>query len=740
MVNMLAPQQTINVTYDWKTRNQSFLDMHYFLRNKGLVNNKFFLVLYDSDLLGVDPRDPRLNIFMKRKILAECMRNYWYFIRNVVRIPVQGGEVGGGVPYKLTRANLAMSFGFVMNWNMFLEIPRQNGKTVSALCWYLWVFLFGTRNSKMLFLNKKLDDSKMNLQTLKDIRDSLPDYLRMNSEYGINGKKLKAKNSAETISNLSNNNLIKTAPSARTKMLASNLGRGATLPFLYMDEYAFIPFNYIIYETAAPAFSRAAKNARDNGAPYGILITTTPGDMLSDEGMEAYNTKESATKFSEMWYDATPQELRDIEMSNTKSNFMYIRYTYRELGRGEDYFEEMVKILKSNWPAIRREVLLEWSESSENSPFEKEDLDAVKRLVRKPIREVWIGKPTYVFQIYKDGLFYKYPPIIGVDVAGGMSKDSSAITIVDTETTEVLATFNNNFIPVNDLAKVIYELVKTKMPNAIVNIERNGGFGASVLSYLLSKPDIKKNLYYEIKDRVFEERSDGFKTIRNTKKVKVYGSDNTKENRLKLMEILAERMRYHKDKFVSEIIYNELTQLEVKKNGRIEHADNGHDDQIFSYLWALYVWYEGKNVMENWHLVKNELKTDEEFETVDAIYDESNMIDIGLELVTNDELNDMVQSQIKEVSNTFILQSDFTKVQEQESEKAMQKLINENPLARKAYAKKYNIAEEDLIGGEVDISSEINDYYIDDNPYDIYHTNDGSLQLQNQFNNIKSLR
>ena len=191
---------------------------------------------------------------------------------------MQGGEVGGGVPYKLTRANLAMSFGFVMNWNMFLEIPRQNGKTVSALCWYLWVFLFGTRNSKMLFLNKKLDDSKMNLQTLKDIRDSLPDYLRMNSEYGINGKKLKAKNSAETISNLSNNNLIKTAPSARPKMLASHLGRGATLPFLYMDEYAFIPFNYIIYETAAPAFSRAAKNARDNGAPYGILITTTPGE------------------------------------------------------------------------------------------------------------------------------------------------------------------------------------------------------------------------------------------------------------------------------------------------------------------------------------------------------------------------------------------------------------------------------------------------------------------------------
>lgn len=656
-------------------------------------------------------------------------------------MPIQGGEVGGGTPYKLTRANLAMSFGFIMNWNMYLEIPRQNGKTLSALCWYLWVFLFGTRNSKMLFLNKKLDDSKMNLQTLKDLRDSLPDYLRMNSEFGINGKKLKPKNSAETISNLSNNNLIKTAPSARTKMLASNLGRGATLPFLYFDEYAFIPFNYIIYETAAPAFSRASQNAANMGSPYGILITTTPGDLTTDEGMEAFNTKELATRFSEHWYDMTPKELEELKYSNPKSNFIYIRYTFRELGKGEEYFEEMCRILKSNWPAIRREVLLEWSESSENSPFEKEDLDAVKKLVRKPLREIWIGKPTYVFQIYKDAMIYKYPPIIGVDVAGGMSKDSSAITIIDSETTEVMATFNNNFIPVNDLAKVIYELVKYKMPNAIINIERNGGFGASVLSYLLGKPDIKKNLYYEIKDKVFEERTDGVRTIRNTKRCKVYGSDNTKNNRDRLMEILRERMRYHKDKFVSEIIYNELTQLEVKKNGRIEHTSNGHDDQIFSYLWALYVWYEGKNLMENWRLMKTELKTDDEFESVDdAVYDESNYIDLGIELLSNDEVNEEVSKQIGYVTNTYIMQSDLVKKQEEDSERAMNELLMTNPLARKAYSKKYNVPEDELIGNEINITSFINDYYDENNRFDSFHNSEEGLNMQNHFNNINNLR
>ena len=43
------------------------------------------------------------------------------------------------------------------------------------------------------------------------------------------------------------------------------------------DEYAFILYNSIIYSAATPAYKTAAMNAKANGAPYGILITTTPG-------------------------------------------------------------------------------------------------------------------------------------------------------------------------------------------------------------------------------------------------------------------------------------------------------------------------------------------------------------------------------------------------------------------------------------------------------------------------------
>ena len=88
---------------------------------------------------------------------------------------------------------------------MFLEQPRQTGKSISTICYYLWQFLFFARNAKMLFLNKKLDDSKLNLQRLKDIRSALPDYLQLDAVYNKDGTKKRGSNQAVTLTNAINN-------------------------------------------------------------------------------------------------------------------------------------------------------------------------------------------------------------------------------------------------------------------------------------------------------------------------------------------------------------------------------------------------------------------------------------------------------------------------------------------------------------------------------------------------------
>lgn len=731
MVVSQQPQFVANITYHMSTTNQSFLDMHYYLKEKGIKNNAFFLAIFDTDLIGVNPRDPRLPFEYKKKVLAECYRNFWYFIREVVRIPTQGGAIGDGIPYKLTRGNLALNWCCVNNINSFLELPRQHGKTISVDIWYLWVFNFGTTNSEFTYVNKKHEDAKLNLTRLKDIRDALPEYLRMDTQIGIDGKRLKKKNNAETLEHISNGNKIVTKASARNKAGADGLGRGCTTPFLWFDEYAFILYNSIIYSAATPAFVSAAQNAKKNNSPYGIIITTTPGDLTTDEGSHAYRTKELATKFEEEFYDFSYNDILELQNLNDSSTFFYIRFTYQQLGSGIDYFKRMVKELQKDWPKIRREVLLEWAQSSDNSPFTKRDLDIVKTKIRQPIYSIMLNR-LYKMNIYKRVDLRRHPPIIGVDVSGGYNKDSSAITIIDSETTDVIGTLNCNYISIPDLAKCIYELVVKYMPNAIVNVERTGGFGSSVIA-ILKKSKIKRNLYFEIKERVTEERMEGMNINRRKQKVKVYGFDETKNSRNLLMDILRDRMDNHKARFLADILYQELCTLEVKKSGKIEHSDNAHDDQIFSYLMALYVWYYGKDLMENFGLDKRMIQTDaEEDVEVDPLGENQGYEDITHGIET--EAEGVIESQLAYLNSINVtMYNEFLENERAKDKQAMDNILR-TELGRQAYAETFHVDINDI--------STSSTYQIPDEVFnDMY--NSGTQEksaLQKQFETMETPR
>lgn len=482
--NMVTP---MTVYIHKETSNQSFIDMHNYLKSKGIQNNDFFLALLDPGLAGVDPRDPNLNSFMKARVLQEITRNYWYFLREVVRIPEQGGEVGSGARFKLHRGNLAMNYLFILNYSQFVEMPRQHGKTTAALVRYLWVYNFGTSNSEIMFMHKDHSGSKKNLKDLKAIRDALPSYLQMSSAVNSEGKKLKVPNTIVMIQHPFNNNKINTYPSARTKDSANNLGRGNTMPIQYYDEFAFMPYNREVYLAAAPAFSKASQNAKKNGAPFGMLLTTTPGDLLTDSGQYAYDIRNKATPWNEQYYDFSYQQMEDLKNSNTNNEFFLVSFTYQQLGSGQDYFKRMVTQMNRDWVAIRREVMLEWAETATNCPFSQEDLDIIKTYLKEPIRTILFGRfKQYQFNIYED-IDTSFPPIIGVDVAGAMYQDSSAITVIDSQTTRVGATLNCNYMPSDDLAQVIYDLVTQYLPNGVVNIERNGEAKTANLSIFGNK-------------------------------------------------------------------------------------------------------------------------------------------------------------------------------------------------------------------------------------------------------------
>lgn len=253
------------------------------------------------------------------------------------------------------------------------------------------------------------------------------------------------------------------------------------------------------------------------------------------------------------------------------------------------------------------------------------------------------------------------------------------------------------------------------------------GFGSSVIA-ILKKSKIKRNLYYEIKDRVTEERMEGMAIQRRKQKVKVYGFDETKNSRNLLMEILRDRMDNHKARFIARILYEELCTLEVKKNGKIEHADNAHDDQIFSYLMALYVWYYGKDLMENFGLDKRMIRTDSEEDVeADVLGEDYEHVDItdNIEIESEGE----VESQLNYLnSNRVILYNEFLESEKAKDKQAMDEILI-TKVGREAYAKQFHIDINDI-----NASSQ---YQIPNHVFDsLYSSTNQISELQREFDSI----
>lgn len=185
---------------------------------------------------------------------------------------------------------------------------------------------------------------------------------------------------------------------------------------------------------------------------------------------------------------------------------------------------------------------------------------------------------------------------------------------------------------------------------------------------------------------------------KRAQRVRVYGLDSTRDVRARLIEILQERVRYHKDKFVAPIILDEMKHMVVKKSGKVEHSDNSHDDQVFSYLMALYVWYDGKNLAENFHIIKNTIKTDTEEELLE------NDIEDNIENVEtvdnidgfgyNQDTEELLEAlEFIEANSQFITSEDLLRDQYYEIIKGRNQIFTKNEDLRKKYADKTGVDE-----------------------------------------------
>jgi len=348
--------------FDYDTKNKSFIDMYEFLKKRGIENNDFFLKLYDQKLVDVDPFDPDISEENIERIKSEISKNYWYYLREIARIPVmcERLDVGCGQYFMLHRGTLAQAWCFENNISHYLESSRQCYREMGVIQRYIWDFICGSDDVNSAIIDLSNSEAINNLNKLKKAILTLPKYLQ--PEYILNTNKIKRKNQ---------NNII-TAKSVHVRNdQEANKTETDLLVFLknthyvWINNFSFIRHNAIIHSAIEKYMHNLHKCHTRS-----IYITAIPGNIRNPYGKYAYDFIQKLSTFDEIIYDATEEQL--FKYLQRIHNNIYIKYFFFELGRDINWFDEQCILLNYNWTTIRRELLLQWEPN--DSPVSHEEI------------------------------------------------------------------------------------------------------------------------------------------------------------------------------------------------------------------------------------------------------------------------------------------------------------------------------------------------------------------------------
>lgn len=614
-------EQTLEEIYlDFSTKNVSFIKMAAILQAENVKNCYFFLQLNDKKLKGVDPYDPDLSTEMKFRVFRECANNRWYFYREVFRVSEPGAsvDVGGGTSFKLNRGNLAYLWANSLNISTYLIMPRQTGKTWAAIADCTWTHQF-VRGSTILHFNKKQGDANDNLRRIQDAIRMLPMYLQHSNIDNLDpSEKRRVKNNEKTIRNTINSS-IEAMASAGNEAKADAIARGRTASKIWYDELAFIFFNETIYAAAMPAYAKAAEIADQNGSPYGISITTTPGDLATPHGAFAYRMMDTAITFYDKMYDLKRKKLFDI-IRNTpdKTSFLFIQFNHLQLGETDEWYLSRAKDI-NNPIRARREFLLEWINSNGNSPFDPDDIEIIGDMTTEKKLGVQIYKINKYYNLYVYEEYHgKKPVIISVDVSGGLGRDNTAVVVINPETLKPMAFFRSNMIPSDQLKKLLVTLVNKRYPHCILTIENNS-VGKPLLDELRDT-SISRVLYKEKKKRQFDQGVHD-STKKRTREIIEYGHNVNPTTRAQMMEMLESLVHNSHAHLAYPELYDEIRYLELK-NGRIDHSSATHDDCTMAYLGGLWIVRYGTGLKGRgiYYVLEDKIDEDQEWYETRSTY------------------------------------------------------------------------------------------------------------------------
>ena len=593
--DVLFTNRSLKVNIDYESPNKSFVRICEIFKQMGVKNYLFPLTLYDSDLIGYDvhnPKDP--SVELKLKVIKEAKINKWYFLRNCVRIPSPGEELG--IPYDATRANISLTWCVENGIPILLIQPRQTGKTIGALSLTVHQLYIGGFNISMALVTKDQKLLNENVSRIKAIRDLLPDY------FIFPNKKTTDNKEGIFYGPLSNKYSAFIGNSDPRK--ASNTGRGPSFISIQFDEIAFTYNIRIVHSTITAAQSEHAVSAEEKGYIHSNIYTTTPSSLNTDSGEYTYNMSCRGVNFNEkLFYDQLDKEhLIKFIKENTSNGVVYANWSYQQLGKTDAWLHDRIEKLNLSPDEIDRDFLGIWKYDSENSIISPDD---IKKIKESEIEPKHIEKIDDVFflnwYITKEEVEeYKNKSIvIGLDSSENVGQDFTALVLIDPYTTKVIGQLRCNTSNIIKFSKILSNIL-LKFKNSILVPERKST-GATIIDYV-SLILIKNN--QNPFNRIFNHIANGdvekdlplYEAMGNDKYKRHLGFTTTKNKRLFLYkEVFNKCVSLNKENIYDQTLIKEMISLSVIK-GRIDHSSNSNDDTLIAYLLAMWFIYSGKNL------------------------------------------------------------------------------------------------------------------------------------------------
>lgn len=575
------------------TKNISALRIAKLLKEMGIKNNKFVLAITQKELFDIDPHNLKDNSReLKEKIALESKINPWYYLREIIRVPAAGELYG--IPYEFNRGNLCLTWCVYGSINIMIVMPRQVGKSIGTQSiGSQLMYVSGTNYNIGAFAK---DDSlrQQNVIRLKEMKESIPPFMLLPSSGDTDNK--------EGLSYKALNNSYKTFIAQKDPRAAAKQARGETFPLEHWDESAWYDNIWESFPSATSAMSAARDQVLKMNLPSAIIQTTTAGRIDDKRGKWAYTYAMNGLKFNEMLYDCEDAaHLNRLVAENSSNGSVYAEFHWKQLGKTEAWFRKNTESI-SNQDIIDMDYNNIWLIGKSSSILPTELLNKLVQI--EPLfytQSDSIFVRWYVDQKTRYSEDFKLKTLIaGIDISDNVGIDFTTLTIVDPTNLSTIATFRSNSSNITLFVFLVANLME-EFPNLLINPERNrnGGLFVDNLIVVLRSKRIRfekrifntfiqeydssssrsiDDLNYDGVDRKYL----GFKTNRDTRET-LYSS----------ILFIAVNSAY--DKIYDLNIIAELKSL-ISKNGRIDHDKDGHDDQVISWLLAMFVIFNGKNL------------------------------------------------------------------------------------------------------------------------------------------------